>query len=67
MKTLSKYFEDMVLSPEPNAFCMLKPGFNQYKDEFEKLRIELNASGTEYPVMKIMDMCMWQVAFEADN
>lgn len=37
MKTLSKYFEDMVLSPEPNAFCMLKPGFNQYKDEFEKL------------------------------
>ena len=37
MKKLSKYFEDMVLSPEPNAFCMLKPGFNQYKDEFEKL------------------------------
>ena len=41
MKTLSKYFEDMVLSPEPNAFCMLKPGFNQYKDEFEKL-LKLN-------------------------
>ena len=41
MKTLSTYFEDMVLSPEPNAFCMLKPGFNQYKDEFEKL-LKLN-------------------------
>ena len=41
MKTLSKYFEDVVLSPEPNAFCMLKPGFNQYKDEFEKL-LKLN-------------------------
>lgn len=41
MKTLSKYFEDMVLSPEPNGFCMLKPGFNQYKDEFEKL-LKLN-------------------------
>ena len=39
----------------------------KYKDEFEKLRIELNASGTEYPVMKIMDMCMWQVAFENGN
>jgi nucleoside diphosphate kinase len=42
MKKLSKYFEDMVLSPEPNAFCMLKPGFNQYKDEFERL---LNLNG----------------------
>ncbi len=31
----------MVLSPEPNAFCMLKPGFNQYKDEFERL-LKLN-------------------------
>ena len=41
MKTLSTYFEDMVLSPEPNAFCMLKPGFNQYKDEFERL-LKLN-------------------------
>ena len=41
MKTLSKYFEDMVLSPEPNGFCMLKPGFNQYKDEFERL-LKLN-------------------------
>ena len=41
MKKLSKYFEDMVLSPEPNAFCMLKPGFNQYKDEFERL-LKLN-------------------------
>lgn len=41
MKKLSKYYEDMVLSPEPNAFCMLKPGFNQYKDEFERL-LKLN-------------------------
>lgn len=41
MKKLSKYFEDMVLSSEPNAFCMLKPGFNQYKDEFERL-LKLN-------------------------
>lgn len=38
----------------------------QYKDEFEALRVELNAYGTEYPVMKIMDMCLWQVAYESD-
>jgi nucleoside diphosphate kinase len=36
MKTLKKYYEDLVLNPSPNAFCMLKPGFTQYKDEFEK-------------------------------
>lgn len=38
----------------------------KYKSEFETVRAELNASGTEYPVMKIMDMCLWQVAYEAD-
>ena len=38
-----------------------------YKDEFEKLREELSACGTRYPAMKLMDMCMWQVAFETDK
>lgn len=38
----------------------------QHKDEFEKVRTELSAYGTEYPVMKIMDMCFWQAAFEND-
>ena len=37
-----------------------------HKDEFESLREELSACGTRYPAMKLMDMCMWQVAFEAD-
>lgn len=41
MKTLTKYYEDLVLNPEPNCFCMLKPGFAKYKDEFEKL-LKLN-------------------------
>jgi len=39
----------------------------QHKDEFENVRAELSAYGTEYPVMKIMDMCLWQVAFENDT
>lgn len=38
-----------------------------YKDEFETVRAELSTCGVEYPVMKLMDMCMWQVAFEADK
>lgn len=38
-----------------------------HKDEFETVRTELSTCGVEYPVMKLMDMCMWQVAFEADR
>lgn len=38
-----------------------------HKDEFESLREELSACGTSYPVMKLMDMCMWQLAFEAEK
>lgn len=38
-----------------------------HKDEFECVREELSACGTEYPVMKLMDMCMWQAAYEADT
>ena len=39
----------------------------QHKDAFENVRAELSAYGTDYPVMKIMDMCLWQVAFENDT
>ena len=38
-----------------------------YKDEFESLREELSTCGTRYPAMKLMDMCMWQLAFESDK
>lgn len=38
-----------------------------YKDRFETVREELSACGTQYPAMKLMDMCMWQAAFEMDN
>lgn len=39
----------------------------KYKDIFEKVRIELSSYGTEYPEMKIMDMCLFQVAYEFDS
>ena len=38
-----------------------------YKDDFESVRVELSAHGAEYPAMKLMDMCMWQIAFETDT
>ena len=36
-------------------------------DDFEIVRAELSLHGAEYPTMKLMDMCMWQVAFEQDH
>ena len=38
-----------------------------YKDDFEIVRADLSLHGAEYPTMKLMDMCMWQVAFEKTN
>ena len=38
-----------------------------YKDDFEIVRADLSLHGVEYPTMKLMDMCMWQVAFEKNK
>ena len=38
-----------------------------HSNEFERVRKELSESGIEYPAMKIMDMCMWQLSYEADQ
>lgn len=38
-----------------------------YKDDFEIVRAELSLHGAEYPTMKLMDMYMWQVAFEKNK
>lgn len=37
-----------------------------YKDEFERIRIKMSKCGTEYPPMKLMDMCMWQSSYEKE-
>lgn len=34
------------------------------EEKFEIVRRELSICGMQYPAMKLMDMCMWQVAFE---
>ena len=36
-------------------------------ESFEDVRAKLSAGGIEYPQMKLMDMCMWQVAFEDEE
>ena len=39
----------------------------QNKDGFEQLRCDMSKTGTEYPPMKLMDMCMWQLGFSEDE
>lgn len=33
------------------------------KDMFEDVRLGMSSDAIEYPMMKVMDMCMWQAAF----
>ena len=38
-----------------------------HKDTFEKLRKEMSKCGTEYPPMKLMDMCLWQAGVDEES
>jgi hypothetical protein len=38
-----------------------------HKEEFELVRKEIAKAGTDYPPMKLMDMCMWQLAYEMEQ
>lgn len=37
------------------------------KTEFEAIRHQMSECGTEYPAMKLMDMCMWQAGFSEED
>ena len=41
--------------------------YNNYYKEFETVRSKMNVEEIEYPQMKILDMCFWQVGFDIDN
>ena len=41
--------------------------YNKYYEEFENARSQMIVSGMEYPQMKIIDSCFWQVGFELDE
>lgn len=41
--------------------------YNNYYKEFETVRSKMNVGEIEYPQMKILDMCFWQVGFDLDN
>lgn len=50
-----------------NSVSDIAKYYLEHKYEFEKIRMELSTYGTEYPAMKIMDMCLWQVEFEKEK
>lgn len=37
------------------------------KTDFEAIRHQMSECGTEYPAMKLMDMCMWQAGFSEED
>jgi len=40
--------------------------YEKYYDKFESARKNMDVFGIDYPQMKILDMCFWQVGFEID-
>jgi hypothetical protein len=41
--------------------------YNKYYNEFENARSQMSVSGMEYPQMKILDSCFWQIGFDLDE
>ena len=41
--------------------------YNQYYDDFENARSQMVVCGMEYPQMKILDSCFWQIGFDLDE
>jgi hypothetical protein len=40
--------------------------YEHYYDDFEAVRLKISEHGVEYPPMKIIDMCFWQIGFDSD-
>ncbi len=40
--------------------------YEEHKNSFEQLRNALTVDNMQYPPMKLMDMCLWQIGFDED-
>lgn len=38
--------------------------YQQYREQFEEIRKKMVVGNLEYPQMKLLDMCFWQIGFE---
>ena len=50
-----------------NSIQQIARFYLSYKQDFESIRKEISKAGTDYPPMKLMDMCMWQLAYEMEE
>lgn len=50
-----------------NSLLRLAQFYNQNIHEFEEFRNKVSQGRIEYPPMKIIDMCFWQLGYEIDN
>lgn len=49
------------------SILQLAEFYRAHLGDFENCRAAISANGLEYPPMKVLDMCFWQVGFDADN
>jgi hypothetical protein len=48
----------------PNSISQLLKFYDLHYDAFETVRLKISENGVEYPPMKIVDMCFWQLGYE---
>lgn len=50
-----------------NSLLRLAQFYNQNFHKFEEFRNKIGQGRIEYPPMKIIDMCFWQLGYEIDS
>lgn len=50
-----------------NSILKLVDFYEKYFEEFETVRKNMKIKELEYPQMKLIDMCFWQVGFDLDE
>ena len=50
-----------------NSILDLVEFYNSHYNKFEKARCQMKVFEMEYPQMKIIDSCFWQIGFDLDE
>jgi len=50
-----------------NSVYNLARFYEGHKEKFEKYRLNISKDNIEYPQMKILDMCFWQIGYDLES
>lgn len=62
-----KYFKVSTGNYNINSILKLVDFYEEYFEDFENVRKNMKIDELEYPQMKLLDMCFWQVGFDLDG